>query len=364
MPAKSYPQFYCDRGKRAILDKNRSMLQHKVSINTKHTWQRAMAEAIRDPFELLKTLGLPADLIDGHEGAAQQFPLRVPRSYVARMEYGNPNDPLLRQVLPLAEETQFNPHFTTDPVADQAAVKQQGLLQKYQGRVLLMTTPVCAIHCRYCFRRHFPYAEHSSRQADEAKIMEQIASDSSIHEVILSGGDPLSLSDEHLGRLIKQLSQIPHLKRLRIHSRQPIVLPERINDELLNQLSDTRLNTVCVIHCNHANEIDKQVAQVLSNLRQTGTTLLNQAVLLKGINDSSDNLCALSEKLFDNQVLPYYLHMLDKVEGAAHFDISEQQALILMDEMRTRLPGYLVPQLVREISHEPYKTPLTQSITI
>ncbi len=334
------------------------MLQHKVSLNKKQTWQQALAEAIRDPFELLKILGLSTDLIEGHELAVQQFPLRVPRSYVARMEYGNPNDPLLRQVLPLAKESLISPGFSTDPVGDQAAIKQQGLLQKYQGRVLLMTTPACAVHCRYCFRRHFPYTDHSGRQVNWDEIFEQIARDTTIKEVILSGGDPLSLSDKHLNRLIQQLNQIPHLRRLRIHSRQPIVLPERVNDSLLKQLNDTHLNTVCVIHCNHANEIGKQVAQALSRLKQTGTTLLNQAVLLKGVNDSADSLCALSEKLFEHQVLPYYLHMLDKVEGAAHFNIPDQDATALMDQVRSQLPGYLVPQLVREISHTPYKTPL------
>ena len=335
------------------------MLQHKVAAKAKNDWQQSMAEAIRDPFELLDILGLSADLIDGHESANRQFPLRVPRAYIARMEHGNPNDPLLRQVLPLAKESQLSPGYVTDPVGDQGAVKQQGLLQKYQGRVLLLTTQACAVHCRYCFRRHFPYTEHSARSKAWSALADQIAVDPTINEVILSGGDPLSLANKQLGELIKELERIPHLQRLRIHTRQAIVLPERIDEGLLSLLATSRLKTVCVVHCNHAQEIDDEVAASLSRLRNVGCTLLNQAVLLRGINDSSDALCQLSESLFEHDVLPYYLHMLDKVAGAAHFDVDESQALALMDDIRARLPGYLVPQLVREITQVPYKTPLT-----
>jgi len=334
------------------------MLQHKLSHKADKQWQQALAEAIRDPSELLNILGLPETLIANHQPVSQQFPMRVPRSYAARMEHGNPNDPLLRQVLPMGEENLAVAGFTVDPVGDLAAVKQQGLLQKYQGRVLLMTTPACAIHCRYCFRRHFPYSDHSGRQGEWYKVAQQIADDPTIHEVILSGGDPLSLADDNLGALITLLNQIPHLKRLRIHSRQPIVLPERITPQLLQQLADSPLNTVCVVHCNHAQEIDQHVVTALQALHQTGTTLLNQAVLLKGVNDSVDALCELSEALFEQQVMPYYLHLLDRVAGAAHFEVTEVEAKALMKEVRERLPGYLVPQLVRETAAMPYKQPM------
>lgn len=334
------------------------MLQHKLTPEPAGSWQRQLAEAVRDPAELLALLDLPQDLLPTGEAAAQQFPLRVPRGFVARMKKGDPDDPLLRQVLPLAAEMVPAPGFSSDPVGDHAAIVQRGLLQKYRGRVLVMTTAACAIHCRYCFRRHFPYQEQGGRTSLWQSICARIAADSSIDEVILSGGDPLSLADPQLMELVRELERIAHLKRLRIHSRQPIVLPQRVDETLLDWLADTRLTTVMVIHCNHANEIDDQVRTALARLKSTGLTLLNQAVLLRGVNDDAGTLCRLSETLFEAGVMPYYLHLLDKVQGAAHFNVNRETAKAMVTQMRRRLPGYLVPKLVEEVAQTPYKRPL------
>ncbi len=334
------------------------MLQHKLLQPQPDGWQQILADAVRDPYELLEMLNLSRHMIDLSETAAAQFPLRVPRGYVARMRKGDENDPLLRQVLPIGTEMQEVQGFTTDPVGDHDAIIKQGLLQKYHGRVLIMTTAACAIHCRYCFRRHFPYHELTARPSLWQPLLNEIAQDANISEVILSGGDPLSLGDSALLQLMTALEQIPHLKRLRIHSRYPIVLPERINEPLLEWFKQTRLTSVMVIHSNHANEIDASVKTALHKLKSTGMTLLNQAVLLHGVNDDGDTLCHLSEALFETGVMPYYLHKLDKVEGAAHFDADEDLAKQLVTEMRKRLPGYLVPKLVQEVAGTPYKQPL------
>jgi len=330
------------------------------SVHTS-SWQQALAQAIRDPKQLLNELNLPEEYLAGALAAHQDFPLRVPLGYVRRMKHGDINDPLLRQILPLGEELAQHPEFSHDPVGDENAVVQSGLLQKYKNRVLLMMTSACPVHCRYCFRRHFPYSEHKGLQKHYQQALSTIAADNSINEVILSGGDPLSLSDTYIEELIQALADIEQIKRVRIHSRYPIFLPERTTPELINTLSNTRLNTVMVIHCNHANEIDEQVCESLSKLRQTGTTLLNQSVLLKGVNDNAESLIQLSEQLFEAGVLPYYLHLLDKVQGAAHFDVSSQRALALIEQIRQQLPGYLVPKLVREVAGLAYKTPISHS---
>ena len=334
------------------------MLQHKLIQQTQNSWQQAMAEAIRDPAELLRQLNLPAKLLPSSSAMTKQFPLRVPHSFVARMRKGDPDDPLLRQVLPLDAELQDTPGFSLDPVGDHSAIINRGLLQKYQGRVLIMTTAACAIHCRYCFRRHFPYSEQSSRPSQWQEICDEITKDRSINEVILSGGDPLSLADTQLSQLVEMLDRLPQLKRLRIHTRYPIVLPQRINNSLLEWLTNTRLNTVVVIHSNHANEFNDDVATAMTKLKSAGVTLLNQTVLLRGVNDTIEALSQLSERLFENGVLPYYLHQLDKVQGAAHFEVEREKALHLITEIRKVLPGYLVPQLVEEIAQAPYKKPL------
>lgn len=330
---------------------------------------QSLAEAIRDPDELLALLGLPASLGESAQQAARQFPLLVPRSFLARMEPGNPHDPLLRQVLPIQSESMSSPDFTADPVGDLAAGRGAGLIQKYEGRALLIATGACAVHCRYCFRRHFPYADDPAHAEDWRSVLQTLADDDSIREIILSGGDPLMLTDERLGLLIDRLGAIPHLKRLRIHTRLPIVLPDRVTPRLLEILRSTRLAPVIVVHANHPNELVGDCAEALRHLKEGSCadvgpgkagrmTLLNQAVLLRGVNDDADVLEALSERLFELGILPYYLHQLDRVAGAAHFEVSEKQGRALMEQLRSRLPGYLVPQYVRETKGKPSKTPI------
>lgn len=316
-------------------------------------WPSELRQAIHNPVHLLELLELSDSALAHTVTAKQRFGLRVPRGYVARMRKGDPNDPLLRQVLPLAEENQRLMGFSIDPVGDVAAEKVPGLLQKYQGRVLLVTTSACAIHCRYCFRRHY-----TASQLHPPAVLDAIRADSSITEVILSGGDPLSLTDSRLAELAHSIAKISHVQRLRLHTRLPIVLPERVNDELLAWLTGTRLQPVMVVHANHANEIDDNVNKALQRLVGAGITLLNQSVLLRGVNDNAPALIALSEALFSSRVLPYYLHRLDRVQGAAHFEVSEETAAQLLEQLRVALPGYLVPKLVREVAGMPYKCEL------
>lgn len=321
-------------------------------------WQSTLAHAIRDPAELLAAVGLGEEWLPAAQAAARLFPLRVPRGFVARMRLRDPHDPLLRQVLPLAEECLAVAGFSHDPVGDRAAMVAPGVLHKYEGRVLLTVTGACAVHCRYCFRRHFPYAEANPAADQWRDALEYIAGDDSISEVILSGGDPLTLSDHRLGGLARRLESVPHVRRLRLHTRLPIVLPERVDDELLDWLGGTALKVVMVVHANHANEIDASVRNALARLRRAGVDLLNQSVLLRGVNDSVDALATLSETLFEAGVLPYYLHLLDKVQGAAHFEVSEAVARQLTSQLHRRLPGYLAPRLVREIPGAPGKVAL------
>lgn len=319
-------------------------------------WQRELARAVTDPTELIRLLQLDLALIEPARAAARLFRLRVPRGYVARMRPGNPDDPLLRQVLPLAAEGVSVPGFNSDPVGDLSTMAVPGLLHKYQGRVLLVTTGACAIHCRYCFRRHFPYTDANPAADGWREALAHIGSDPSIREVILSGGDPLTLPDAKIGGLVDALAAIAHVRRVRLHTRLPIVLPERVTEGLCDALARTRLQSVVVVHANHPNEIDARVAEALERLRRTGSTLLNQSVLLKGVNDDAEVLGVLSESLFAAGVLPYYLHLLDKVEGAAHFDVDEARAQHLWEQLSVRLPGYLVPRLVREEYGAPAKT--------
>jgi len=312
-------------------------------------WQKALSGAIRDPQELLQLLDLPISLLPAARRAAQLFPLCVTRSYLSRIEPANPRDPLLLQVLPLlAEQAETEPGYSRDPVGDLAANPLPGLIHKYHGRVLLISTGACAIHCRYCFRRHFPYSEDSSSPGQMRQIIDYIQADTSIEEVILSGGDPLSLSNSRLRALGEQLCTIPHLRRLRIHTRMPIVLPERIDKGLLAWLQSIPVQAIMVLHCNHEREIDQNVRQATHRLAGTGLTLLNQAVLLRDINDSVAALKALSEGLFESGILPYYLHQLDKVTGARHFEVPDADAMSLIKQLSKQLPGYLVPRLVRE----------------
>lgn len=321
-------------------------------------WQHALAQAVTDPEELLTLLQLDPALLPAARSAAKLFPLRVPRGFIARMQRGNPADPLLLQVLPLGAELQETQGFSADPVGDIASRIAPGVLHKYQGRALLIATGACGVHCRYCFRRHFPYGAETASGDHWRTALSAIRADPSIHEVILSGGDPLGLNDRRLHELTRQLELIPHVRRLRIHSRQPIVLPERVDVGLLSWLRGVRLQKVLVLHANHAQELDTNVASACQALRESGVTLLNQSVLLKGVNDSAEALIDLSKSLFAAGILPYYLHLLDRVQGAAHFEVPEAPAQALLRQLSAALPGYLVPKLVREISGRTSKTPV------
>ncbi|HWP94325.1 MAG TPA: EF-P beta-lysylation protein EpmB [Gammaproteobacteria bacterium] len=321
-------------------------------------WQVELAQAISDPAELIAVLGLDEALLPAARRAAERFPLRVPRSFVARMRRGDPADPLLRQVLPLDLELTPVPGYRRDPVGDLDARLAPGVLQKYRGRVLVVTTGACAVHCRYCFRRHFPYADENPRPGQWHAALEAVRADPTIHEVILSGGDPLALSDARLAEFTDALATIPHVWRLRVHTRTPVVLPARVDEGLIRWLDGVRLQKVFVLHVNHPREIDMEVCAAAGRLAAAGATLLNQSVLLRGVNDEADTLVALSETLFAAGILPYYLHLLDRVEGAAHFDVPENRALGIMAQLHARLPGYLVPRLVREVPGAPGKLPL------
>lgn len=321
-------------------------------------WQRELAAAIRVPRELCQRLRLPDTLVEPAERAAEQFPLLVPESFLARMRPGDPDDPLLRQVLPLGCETVDTPGFVADPVDDAAAHRAPGLLQKYAGRALLIVTGACAVHCRYCFRRHYPYADEPRTLTAWQPALHDLLADASIHEILLSGGDPLMLNDARLSQLIDQLEAIPHLRRLRLHTRLPIVLPSRLTPALIERLQSSRLTPLLVVHANHSQELTGDCAEGLRELVRSGITTLNQAVLLRGVNDNANSLADLCERLVDLGVLPYYLHQLDRVQGAAHFEVPDAEALRLIAELRRRLPGYAVPELVREIPGAAHKTPV------
>lgn len=311
-------------------------------------WQQAMRDVITDVDTLFAALDLPAEHKPAARRAAKLFGLRAPRSYVARMRRGDITDPLLRQVLPLDAEFADPAGFVDDAVGDWASAAGDGLLHKYHGRALLVTTGACAVHCRYCFRRHFDYgAQHAGGSHTEAAVA-RIAADSSIAEVILSGGDPLSLSNARLESLGTQLDAIDHVQRLRLHTRTPIVLPERVGDGLLAWLRARRARTVVVVHANHASELSPEVVAALTALADTGAVVLNQTVLLAGVNDDAETLADLSRALFDARVMPYYLHLLDRVRGVAHFEVGEQRATTIMQALAAQLPGYLVPRLARE----------------
>lgn len=322
-------------------------------------WQRLLADAIDDPAVLLRALKLPEHLLPAARRAAALFPLRVPAPYLKRIRPGDAADPLLRQVLPLDLECETRPGYSADPLGESAAQPVPGLLKKYHGRALLIATGACAVHCRYCFRRHFPYADAHAGGSRLEPALTAIAADASIGEVILSGGDPLTLHDARLADLAARLAAIPHVHTLRIHSRLPVVLPQRVDGCLVDWLRRVPLRKVMVLHSNHPAEIDGEVDDALAALAEAGVTLLNQAVLLRGVNDDAGTLIALSERLHRTGVLPYYLHLLDRVQGAAHFDVPETRGVALIAALRGRLPGYLVPRLVREIPGAEGKTLIT-----
>lgn len=329
----------------------------KNIIAVEPNWQKELAKAFNDPNELLSYLQLdPADYVE-HAKARKLFPMRVPKPFADRIQKGVPSDPLLAQVLPVSEEFISRPEFSRDPLLEQDN-QQPGLLHKYQSRVLLIVRGGCAVNCRYCFRRHFPYGENHVGNKDWLDVVDYIRSDSQINEVILSGGDPLMAKDDFLAWLSQELESVPHLMRLRIHTRLPIVIPQRITPEFLQWFTQSRLKPVMVLHINHAQEIDNHLQIQLNRLSKAGITLLNQAVLLKGVNDSIDAQVALNERVFECGVMPYYLHMLDKVEGAGHFLVGDEKARSIMAGVIKRQPGFLVPKLVREIADQPGKTPL------
>ncbi|QKQ27400.1 EF-P beta-lysylation protein EpmB [Candidatus Reidiella endopervernicosa] len=323
------------------------------------SWQRELSQSIRDPAELLLRLKLGSELLEDARHAAKLFGLYVSPAYLSRIEVGNLSDPLLRQVLPLSDELIEQRGFSMDPVDEFESFKAPGLLQKYHGRALLITTAACAINCRYCFRRHFPYQGSAPTESNWQEVLKSLREDDSISELILSGGDPLLITNERLAGFLDDLETITHLKRVRIHSRIPIVLPSRIDAELCQILASSRLFSVVIIHANHSNEIDDEVSSALRRLRPVAT-LLNQSVLLKGVNDSAATLSELSEQLFANGVLPYYLHQLDRVQGAAHFEVTDGEALTIHQTMSESLPGYLLPKLVREVAGKQSKTPLIE----
>lgn len=334
------------------------MIPTKTDRRQVPAWQQELARAFDRPSDLLAYLELPTGTPALPDDALRDFPLRVPRGYAARMRKGDPRDPLLLQVWGRPEEALDVPGFNEDAVGDRAALRAGGLLQKYEGRALVMATGACAVHCRYCFRRHFPYGEALASRDHWREALRELSADRSIREVILSGGDPLSLTDDKLARFTEALEFLPHVQALRIHTRLPVVLPGRVDDALLAWLGRGRLRTVVVIHANHANELDGEVEAALGRLAGAGATLLNQSVLLRGVNDSADALVRLSERLFACGVLPYYLHMLDRIRGAAHFDVPEMEARALLRDAAARLPGYLVPRLAREEAGAASKTVL------
>lgn len=316
---------------------------------------RTRAEIITDPAELIELLGLEASLIPAARRAAELFGFRVTRSFASRMRRGDPQDPLLRQVLPVTAETLDGPaEFVSDPVGDLESRAAPGVLNKYRGRALMVVTGACGTHCRYCFRRHFPYRREI--RPGTAAALSYLRENTGIGEIILSGGDPLTLSDRRLSGLVSELESIPHIKRLRLHTRQPVFEPARVNDSLLAWISSTGLRALVVIHANHPNEIDGDVADAMGRLHSTGAVLLNQSVLLRGVNDDTETLVRLSERLFEAGVMPYYLHVLDRVQGAAHFLVPDSSARTLHRRLRASLPGYLVPRLAREDPGKASKT--------
>lgn len=321
-------------------------------------WQKSLAEGFNDLAQLCHYLHIKPEALN-HPLKNAVFPLRVPLSFAECMEKGNPHDPLLLQILPVAEELVDYPGYTVDPVGDMDANAAIGIIHKYHGRALVITTGSCAINCRYCFRRNFPYAEVQLTKSRLHATLDYIRQHTELSEIILSGGDPLLLNDDRFGDLLQQLNTISHLQRIRIHSRIPVVLPERITPQLLQILSSSDKKIILVLHANHANELSDNVKHACTQLSQNGITLLNQAVLLRNVNDSVLALHALSEKLFDLGVMPYYLHLLDKATGTGHFEVTKPKALALYKQLQILLPGYLVPKLVSEQAGAAYKIPLS-----
>lgn len=332
------------------------MIPRTITTWQTNSWQDELVNLIRDPAELISLLELDLNQAESLKAACQDFPLKVPRAFVAKMRKGDLNDPLLLQVLPSAKELDTVAGYTNDPLKEVDTNPLSGLIHKYNGRVLLIISGNCAVNCRYCFRRHFPYSENRPGKEDWQAVIDYIQSDNTIHEVIFSGGDPLSASDKQLSWLASQINRIAHVQRLRIHTRLPIVLPDRITQTCIDWLVQPDLQTIVVLHANHANEIDGAIEEMVNKLRAVNITMLNQSVLLKGVNDSVASLKALSEKLFAAGILPYYLHLLDSVAGAAHFHVPQKMAVELYRSLQACLPGYMVPKLVKEVPAAQSKT--------
>ncbi|NRP28127.1 MULTISPECIES: EF-P beta-lysylation protein EpmB [unclassified Marinobacterium] len=328
---------------------------------TPNSWQDSLKSAITDPKALLERLSLPNELLEQAQAASQLFPLRVPLEFLNRMELGNPNDPLLKQVLPIRDEFIQAPGFTEDPLNESDARPTPGVVHKYKDRALLILSGACAINCRYCFRRHFPYSDNQLSGEHWQRALAYLKEHTELREVIFSGGDPLVTSDHRFSKMVADLEAIPHLERLRVHTRLPVVIPSRVTDQLNDTLHISRLNCVVVLHINHANEIDQSLSDAVTKLKQSGATILNQAVLLKGVNDSADEQVRLSRALFSAGILPYYLFLFDPVAGASHFDIPIEQGKEIFTQMQRELPGYLVPRLAKEISGKTSKTLLISS---
>jgi EF-P beta-lysylation protein EpmB len=318
-------------------------------------WQKELNNAVKNPLQLLQLLNISPQSVPLSDAARKSFAMLVPLPFIKKMKMGDINDPLLKQVLPIRDEELVSPNYTTDPLQEHNSAIP-GLLHKYQSRVLLILKSGCAVNCRYCFRRHFPYQDNNINKKQLQEVIHYIKKHPEVNEVILSGGDPLMSKDDFLQFVIDQLEPLVQLKRLRLHTRLPVVIPSRITDRLANMLQRSRFNVICVLHINHANEIDQTFQDAIYKLHQAGVQLLNQGILLKGVNDNSQSLIALSEALFAAHILPYYLFLLDKVQGAQHFDIDEMKAKRLIQEMNTALPGYLVPKLSREIAGEKSKS--------
>ncbi|PWQ96304.1 EF-P beta-lysylation protein EpmB [Leucothrix arctica] len=337
------------------MSKNIVVMSHQSKVSAT-AWKKEMANMLREPEELCELLNISGVDKEQLKAACELFPLRIPRPYLSRIKAGDLNDPLLLQALPQKAELLITEGYVSDPLEEAKFTPVPGLLHKYHGRVLIVLNGSCAIHCRYCFRRHFPYQEHQIGAENWQQILDYISADDSIQEVIFSGGDPLSCTDKVLARRCEDLSAINHVNTLRLHSRLPIMIPQRIDDHCLSWMQKTRLKVVMVIHANHAQELDDEVADALGKLAAIGVLLLNQSVLLKGVNDSVEALEALSRRLLVCDVMPYYLHVFDAVQGAAHFDIGDDASKILLEELKSQVAGYLVPKLVREHPEETSKT--------
>jgi len=318
-------------------------------------WRATLADAVTEAAELCRRLDLPAGLAAAARSACRDFPLLVPGPFLARMQPQNPRDPLLLQVLPQASELGGEPGFGTDPVGECQTTVWPGMLAKYPHRLLIVASDCCAVHCRFCFRLHFPYRGVPQSTEDWTRLMGRIAGERSIQEVILSGGDPLTLDDAELAALVSRLADIPHVKRVRLHTRMPVVIPQRVTQELTEWMRGSRLTVLTVVHVNHPAEIDEQVAAALGRLVDAGVPVLSQSVLLRGVNDRVEVLAGLYDRLATLRVMPYYLHQLDRVAGAAHFEVPEREGIELVRQLRARLPGYAVPRYVRETVGEPHK---------